>query len=132
MQSLKTDANTRNVIVTGNNAIATKAATMQGARTIKSAAALQSAQSSDKVGSFNFRAYAVATTDRGSVYYKVVSFDKSVRGWIYGARPLLVLAVACNSSQPLQRPQPSTSHLRTTAKSSGVTCLDTIPSALQS
>ncbi|MBT9672463.1 S-layer protein [Secundilactobacillus kimchicus] len=84
MQSLKTDANTRNVIVTGNNAIATKAATMQGARTIKSAAALQSAQSSDKVGSFNFRAYAVATTDRGSVYYKVVSFDKSVRGWIYG------------------------------------------------
>lgn len=80
LKTLKTDANTRNVIVTGSNAIATKAATLKGASTVKSAATLKAAQAADKTGNYNYRAYAVATTNRGLVYYKVVSFDKTVRG----------------------------------------------------
>ncbi|VDG33433.1 hypothetical protein [Lactobacillus brevis] [Lactiplantibacillus mudanjiangensis] len=84
--TLTTDATTRNVVPTGSNAIYSYPKTVKkSARTIASKATVAKLASSKSSKDY-FRAYRVLTTSKGSVYYKVVSFDGSVRGYIYGGK----------------------------------------------
>lgn len=70
---------------TGKNALYTKAATMQGAKLVKSKAQLtQLAESKRGLNSFMW--LRTATTNRGTVYFKVASFDYKIKGWIYAGR----------------------------------------------
>ncbi|WP_203650370.1 S-layer protein [Secundilactobacillus yichangensis] len=75
----------RNVVPNGTHALYTKVGTSRGARVVASKSTMGRLANSNSSNDY-FRAYAIVTTNRGSVYYKIVSFDGKYRGWIYGGR----------------------------------------------
>jgi len=96
--TMTTKAETRNVVPTGSNAIYSYPKTVKkNARTVASKATVAKLASSKSSKDY-FRAYRVLTTSRGSVYYKVVSFDGSVRGYIYGGKSTSAFAGGLKSA----------------------------------
>lgn len=73
----------RNVVPTGTHALYSKPGTIKGARVVASKTTMGKLTITPRSTDY-FRAYAIVSTNRGSVYYKVVSFDGRYRGWVYG------------------------------------------------
>ncbi|MGP4117071.1 hypothetical protein ACS4N0_07830 [Levilactobacillus zymae] len=98
--ALKTDATTRNVEATGTNALYTKPGTVKGAKVVASKATMAELATSKKSANY-FRAYGVKTTNRGSVYYRVVTMDGKYRGYVYGGTSDTAFAGGIKSANTL-------------------------------
>ncbi|MGP4116427.1 S-layer protein [Levilactobacillus zymae] len=75
----------QNVLVNGTNAIYSKPGTVKGAKVVASKKTVAKLATSKKSND-TFYAYGTKTTNRGSVYYKIVTMDKKYRGYIYGGK----------------------------------------------
>lgn len=75
----------QNVLVNGTNAIYSKPGTVKGAKVVASKKTVAKLAASKKSND-TFYAYGSKTTNRGSVYYKIVTMDKKYRGYIYGGK----------------------------------------------
>ena len=95
--TLKTAAESRNVEATGTNALYSKPGTVKGAKRVASKATMKKMANSKKSADY-FRAYRVAQTNRGTVYYKVVSMDGKYRGYIYGGKDIKAFAGGIKSA----------------------------------
>ncbi|ANZ68536.1 S-layer protein [Secundilactobacillus paracollinoides] len=81
----------KNVVATGSNAIYSKPGTVKGAKVVASKATVAKLAAS-KSSADTLYAYATKTTNKGSVYYKVVTMDKKYRGYIYGGKSTSTVA----------------------------------------
>ena len=79
-------ANSRNVSFTGQNALYNKPGTVSGKKEVVASTTTLKKLAASQNSKENFRAYGYTTTSRGSVYYKVVSYDGQYRGYIYGGK----------------------------------------------
>ncbi|MFC6290114.1 S-layer protein [Levilactobacillus angrenensis] len=77
--------NSKNVEVTGTNAIYTKPGTVRGAKLVASKKTVKKLANSNHSKDY-FRAYHMAVTNKGTVYYKIVSMNGKYRGYIYGGK----------------------------------------------
>lgn len=75
----------QNVLVNGTHAIYSKPGTVKGAKIVASKKTVAKLAASKKSND-TFYAYGTKTTNRGSVYYKIVTMDKKYRGYIYGGK----------------------------------------------
>ncbi len=82
---LTTKPETRNVEATGTNALYTKPGTVKGAKVVASKKVMGELATSKKSANY-FRAYGQKVTNRGSVYYRVVTMDGKYRGYVYGGK----------------------------------------------
>lgn len=74
-----------NVESTGTNALFTKPGTTKGAKVVASKAKMKKMANSGKSADY-FWAYRTTTTNKGAVYYKVVSMNGKYRGYVYAGR----------------------------------------------
>lgn len=84
-RTINKPANSRNVNLTTRNAIYSKPGILKSAKVVATKATTKRLQHSNKDND-NFRAYRIIKTNRGTYYYKIVSFDSHYRGWIYGGK----------------------------------------------
>lgn len=90
----------QNVLVNGTNAIYSKPGTVKGAKVVASKATVSKLAASKK-SSDTFYAYGTKTTNRGSVYYKIVTMDKKYRGYIYGGKTAGTFAGGIKTTETL-------------------------------
>lgn len=120
--TLKTDGSTRNVEATGKNALYSKPGTVKGAKRVASKSTMKKLANSKKSANY-FRAYRVAKTNKGLVYYKVVTMDGKYRGYIYGGKDTSVFAGGIKSAETTTKatmPTRTTGFHLTNAKKNGL------------
>lgn len=116
--TLKTDATARNVEVSGTNALYSKPGTVKGAKVVASKATMKKLAASKKSASY-FRAYGQKITNRGSVYYRVVSMDGKYRGYVYGGKTAGTFAggiKSANTTTTATTPSTKTYYLKNPGK----------------
>lgn len=82
-QALTTDGNSRNYLTTGSAPLYSKVPVYKSSKVVTKAAVLKTLSTTADAGQTYFRGYRAAETSNGDWYVKVVSFDKTYRGWIF-------------------------------------------------